>query len=87
MADLPIEQPRTYRRSRRLPQTAARWQYVVPFAVLCLGWVYTSRIELSEVRAQATSMPERRDREIDALERRFNREMDQLRQAAAGCGR
>ena len=85
MAELPIDQATTYRRKRRLPQTAARWQYVVPFAVLCLGWTYTSRIELSEVRAQATSMPERRDREIDALERRFNREMDQLR--ASGCGR
>lgn len=85
MADLPIDQPKTYPRKRRLPQTAARWQYVVPFAVLCLGWTYTSRQELTEVRAQAAAMPERRDREIDALERRFNREMDQLR--AAGCGR
>lgn len=64
------------------PEGSARPQYVIPFAILALGWGYEGHRQLAKVEAGQDQRPElieRRNRELDALQRCVERQMDLIR--------
>lgn len=60
----------------------ARPQYVIPFAILAMGWGFDNYRQVAKLEAQAEQRPdliERRNREIDALQACMQRQIDLVR--------
>lgn len=74
--------------SSKPPEGWARPQYVVPFAILAIGWGIDGHRQVATLEANQAQRPdliERRNREMDALQRCIERQMDILR-SCKSCG-